>query len=47
MAGRFDKEFAYFRYSVTDRVEALGGTISIVSPRRGGTALSVQLPITT
>jgi signal transduction histidine kinase len=32
---------------LTDRVEALGGTISIVSPPRGGTALSVRLPITT
>ena len=32
---------------LTDRVEALGGTISIVSPPRGGTTLSVHLPITT
>jgi signal transduction histidine kinase len=32
---------------LTDRVEALGGTISIVSPLRGGTTLSVRLPITT
>ena len=32
---------------LTDRVEALGGTISIASPPRGGTALSVRLPITT
>jgi signal transduction histidine kinase len=29
---------------LTDRVEALGGTISIVSPPRGGTTLSVRLP---
>jgi signal transduction histidine kinase len=32
---------------LTDRVEALGGTISIVSPPRGGTTLSVRLPSTT
>ena len=32
---------------LTDRVEALGGTISIVSPPRGGTTLSVHLPATT
>ena len=31
---------------LTDRVEALGGTISIASPPRGGTTLSVQLPTT-
>jgi signal transduction histidine kinase len=31
---------------LTDRVEALGGTISISSPPRGGTTLSVHLPIT-
>jgi signal transduction histidine kinase len=30
-----------------DRVEALGGTIKIVSPPRGGTTLSVRLPIGT
>jgi GAF domain-containing protein len=32
---------------LTDRVEALGGTISIVSPLHGGTTFSVRLPITT
>jgi hypothetical protein len=32
---------------LTDRVEALGGTISIVSPPHGGTTFSVRLPITT
>jgi signal transduction histidine kinase len=32
---------------LTDRVEALGGTISVASPLRGGTALSVRLPVTT
>jgi signal transduction histidine kinase len=32
---------------LTDRVEALGGTISISSPPRGGTTLRVRLPITT
>ena len=32
---------------LTDRVEALGGTIAIVSPPRGGTTLSVRLPTTT
>jgi signal transduction histidine kinase len=32
---------------LTDRVEALGGTISISSPARGGTALMVHLPSTT
>jgi signal transduction histidine kinase len=32
---------------LTDRVEALGGTISITSPPRGGTTLSVRLPSTT
>jgi signal transduction histidine kinase len=32
---------------LTDRVEALGGTISIVSPPHGGTTLSVRLPIAT
>jgi signal transduction histidine kinase len=32
---------------LTDRVEALGGTISIISPSRGGTTLSVHLPDTT
>jgi signal transduction histidine kinase len=31
---------------LTDRVEALGGAISIASPPRGGTMLSVRLPIT-
>jgi signal transduction histidine kinase len=30
---------------LTDRVEALGGTISIVSPRRGGTTLTVRIPV--
>jgi GAF domain-containing protein len=30
-----------------DRIEALGGTVSVVSPPRGGTTLSVHLPITT
>jgi signal transduction histidine kinase len=32
---------------LTDRAEALGGTISISSPPRSGTTLSVRLPITT
>jgi GAF domain-containing protein len=32
---------------LTDRAEALGGTISIASPRGGGTTLSVRLPGTT
>jgi signal transduction histidine kinase len=32
---------------LTDRVEALGGTISIMSPPRGGTTLSVSLPSAT
>jgi signal transduction histidine kinase len=32
---------------LTDRVEALGGTISILSPTREGTTLSVHLPSTT
>jgi signal transduction histidine kinase len=32
---------------LSDRVEALGGTISIASPPRGGTTLSVRLPTTT
>jgi signal transduction histidine kinase len=32
---------------LTDRAEALGGTISIVSPPRGGTTISVRLPIAT
>jgi signal transduction histidine kinase len=31
---------------LTDRVEALGGTISIASPPRGGTTLAVRLPLT-
>jgi signal transduction histidine kinase len=29
-----------------DRVEALGGTISIASPPGGGTRLSMRLPVT-
>jgi GAF domain-containing protein len=32
---------------LTDRVEALGGTIAIASPPFGGTTLSVRLPTTT
>jgi signal transduction histidine kinase len=32
---------------LTDRVEALGGTISIASPPGGGTTLSVRLPVST
>jgi signal transduction histidine kinase len=32
---------------LTDRVEALGGKISISSPTRGGTALTVHLTSTT
>jgi signal transduction histidine kinase len=32
---------------LTDRVEVLGGTISIASPLCGGTTLSVRLPTTT
>jgi signal transduction histidine kinase len=32
---------------LTDRVEALGGTISIASPPRGGTTVTVRLPDTT
>jgi signal transduction histidine kinase len=31
---------------LTDRVEALGGTISIASPPQGGTTFSVRLPTT-
>ncbi|HZA10245.1 sensor histidine kinase, partial [Mycobacterium sp.] len=31
---------------LTDRVEALGGTLTIVSPRGGGTLLHVELPVT-
>jgi signal transduction histidine kinase len=31
---------------LTDRVQALGGTIPIASPPRGGTTLTVHLPIT-
>jgi signal transduction histidine kinase len=31
---------------LTDRVEALGGTISITSPLHAGTTLSVRLPDT-
>jgi signal transduction histidine kinase len=34
-------------FGLTDRVEALGGTISIASPPRGGTALCIRLPIAT
>jgi signal transduction histidine kinase len=34
-------------FGLIDRVEALGGTISITSPPRGGTTLSIRLPITT
>jgi signal transduction histidine kinase len=30
---------------LTDRVEALGGTLTIVSPRGGGTTLHVELPL--
>jgi signal transduction histidine kinase len=30
---------------LTDRVEAIGGTISIVSPARGGTSLLIELPL--
>jgi signal transduction histidine kinase len=29
-----------------DRVDALGGTIDIASPPRGGTALSIRIPVT-
>jgi GAF domain-containing protein/two-component sensor histidine kinase len=32
---------------LTDRVEALGGTISIASPPGGGTTLTVRLPVAT
>jgi signal transduction histidine kinase len=32
---------------LADRVEALGGALSIMSPPRGGTTLSVRLPIVT
>jgi signal transduction histidine kinase len=32
---------------LTDRVEALGGTIAFTSPPDGGTTLSVRLPMTT
>jgi signal transduction histidine kinase len=32
---------------LTDRVEALGGPISIASPPRGGTTLAIRLPTTT
>jgi signal transduction histidine kinase len=31
---------------LTDRVEALGGTISVVSPTGDGTSVHVRLPIT-
>jgi signal transduction histidine kinase len=31
---------------LTDRVEALGGTISIASPSHGGTTLCIRLPVT-
>ena len=30
---------------LTDRVEALGGTLAIVSPAGAGTSLQVQLPV--
>jgi signal transduction histidine kinase len=32
---------------LTDRVEALGGTISLTSPTHDGTTLTVHLPIAT
>jgi len=31
---------------LTDRVEALGGTMTIVSPRHSGTTVEVKLPLT-
>ena len=31
---------------LTDRVEALGGTMTIVSPRHRGTTIEVELPLT-
>jgi signal transduction histidine kinase len=30
---------------LSDRVEALGGTIFIISPRGGGTSIHVELPL--
>jgi signal transduction histidine kinase len=30
---------------LSDRVEALAGTFSIVSPRGGGTTITVELPV--
>jgi signal transduction histidine kinase len=44
--GGVDAELGSGILGLTDRVEALGGTISIVSPPHGGTTFSVRLPIT-
>ena len=44
--GGVDPEHGSGILGLTDRVEALGGMISIVSPPNGGTTLSVELPIT-
>jgi signal transduction histidine kinase len=44
--GGVDAERGSGILGLTDRAEALGGTISIVSPPNGGTTLSVCLPVT-
>jgi signal transduction histidine kinase len=44
--GGVDAERGSGILGLTDRAEALGGTISIVSPPNGGTTLSVRLPVT-
>jgi GAF domain-containing protein len=45
--GGADAEHGSGIIGLTDRVGALGGTISITSPPGGGTTLSVRLPVTT
>jgi signal transduction histidine kinase len=44
-AGGADRARGSGLVGLSDRVEALGGTISIVSPRGAGTSLHVELPV--
>jgi signal transduction histidine kinase len=43
--GRADASQGSGLVGLSDRVEALGGTLEVSSPRAGGTALLIEIPL--